>query len=318
MSLLRQCALVFVLLVGLTGTVSAKLANAAALNVMIKVAGGQFMMGDPQSTGFTNKISMSLLASPQKVEVDDFMIAKYMITVFEYKQFVAETHYKSFSEQLGAVPIHMNLAIADRRYTWKTPGFPQSELHPVVCIAFNDALEYCNWRSIKEGYKPCYTLTNGLYILDTKADGYRLPTEAEYEYAARGGGKPMVYTWGDEDPNNIIGKVGNFMDATGMKKMKSTYGWENYDDGAAYTSQVGDYLPNRLGLHDMSGNVWEWCFNFFDSEKAHRVIRGGSFNVFYTSGLESYKVSFRMGLRPDSTRNDVGFRVVRSVIASEK
>lgn len=275
------------------------------------------MMGDPQSTGFTDKNSMSMLGAPVKAVVKDFMIAKYKITVYEYKQFASETHYKSFSEQLGAVPIHMNLAIADRRYTWKTPGFPQGEFHPVVCIAFDDALEYCNWRSKKEGYQPCYIVTNGNYILDPKADGYRLPTEAEWEYAARSGGKAMVYVWGDEDPNTMAGKVGNMMDITGMKKMKSTYGWDKYDDGAAYTSQVGDYLPNQLGLYDMCGNAWEWCYNYFDSDKAHRVIRGGSFNVFNTSGLECYKVSFRMGLRPDSTRNDVGFRVVRNVKASE-
>ena len=193
---------------------------------------------------------------------------------------------------------------------WRHPEGPGSDIgdkmeHPVVQVAWEDAVAYATW-----------------------ADK-RLPTEAEWEWAARGGAENTVYPWGDT-PVDAGAARANFWQGLFPYQNQTT-------DGYATTAPVGTYAPNDYGLYDMAGNVWEWCGDWFDfgfyqnaaartdnttgPQRAHnpyfphqqeRVVRGGSFlcNDDYCSG---YRNARRMGSTPDTGLNHTGFRCVRAV-----
>ncbi|HPZ08099.1 MAG TPA: SUMF1/EgtB/PvdO family nonheme iron enzyme [Candidatus Eremiobacteraeota bacterium] len=159
---------------------------------------------------------------------------------------------------------------------------------PVVNITWQEAAHYCNWLSKKEGLSPCYgenNETGEITFLGLERNGYRLPTEMEWEYACRGG-TATDYYWG----NNIDDR----------------YLWY-YENSNLTFHSVGEKLPNNLGLYDMSGNVWEWCNDRHPSGKSF-VIRGGSF----LENAESCRSDYRGSLSIQQAI-DIGFRVVRNV-----
>ncbi|MBK9338157.1 MAG: formylglycine-generating enzyme family protein [Lewinellaceae bacterium] len=184
---------------------------------------------------------------------------------------------------------------------------------PVLNITWYDAIDYCNWLSEQLGYKPVYTRKGDDVLSDWRANGYRLPTEAEWEYAAREGGKKVRFGNGKDiaDP-----KVINFDGSAIYKTAYSIAG--EYREKTVPVGSLGS--PNALGLHDMSGNVWEWCWDWYDDytvaaqqnpkglqSGGSRVHRGGS----WSNDARYCRVACRYGYTP-SLRYHLGFRLCRA------
>lgn len=317
MMILKGILSLLICLVAAASLTQAKVKDPIDLNRMVLIKGTNFVMGNASSAVITNRWIFSVDEKAVNTNCPGFLISKYEVTLYEFSKFVNETHYKPLSDVNGAVPIHKGLQISDKKVNWRYPGFSQDIYQPVTCVSFNDALEYCNWRSKKDGYTPCYSFEGENHTFNSKADGYRLPSELEWEFAARSGARGYIYSWGDREP--LVGsfKMANIMDESAMRKLKSEYGWKGYDDGFVYTSPVGEFQPNEFGVCDMTGNVWEWCYSYFDNDKSHRVVRGGSYFLNHATGLDSLKATVRMGLTPITVQSDVGFRVVRSIFQSE-
>ncbi len=165
-------------------------------------------------------------------------------------------------------------------------------------------MEFCNKLSQREGLEPCYTINGTDVTCDFTKNGYRLPTEAEWEYAARGGKKSHGYKFSG---SNSFDDVAWFIDNSGDE-----------------THDVGTKQPNELGIYDMNGNVWEWCWDWFASDYYssspqdnprgpdsgfHRVVRGGSCHNY---AYRLISLSHRGDLNPDHTDYIFGFRILRA------
>ena len=195
--------------------------------------------------------------------------------------------------------------------------------NPVANVTWADAAQYCNWLSGREGLQPAYEEKFGEWVLlRPLTNGYRLPTEAEWAWAIRYEGTPdaQKFEWGKELPPKT--DSGNFADKTAELLVPSTI--PRYDDGFESTAPVGQFLPNRLGIHDGSGNVAEWVNDYYavptpgqtkpvvdplgPTMGTNRVIRGSSWRH---AGEMELRLAFRdFGTEP---RPDVGFRIVRFV-----
>ncbi|MBL7793522.1 MAG: formylglycine-generating enzyme family protein [Saprospiraceae bacterium] len=194
---------------------------------------------------------------------------------------------------------------------------------PVINVNWYDAVEYCNWSSQQAKLKPVYTINGTNVSADWSANGYRLPTEAEWEYAARavspspgggqgggakGGGKVRFGNGKDiADPKEI-----NFNGSASYKRPYSVAG-----EYRQKTTQVGNFSPNSLGLYDMSGNVWEWCWDWYGTyptstqtdpkgpgSGSSRVSRGGS----WFDGPDVARCAYRGSNHPDFRGDFLGFR----------
>ncbi|KAA0259649.1 MAG: hypothetical protein EDM75_08215 [Chlorobiota bacterium] len=159
---------------------------------------------------------------------------------------------------------------------------------PVEEVSWYDAVEFCNKLSEKEGLQKAYSGSGDNIKCDFSANGYRLPTEAEWEYAARGGNQSKGYEYsGSSDLDDV--------------------GWY-YDNSGRETKEVGRKQPNELGLYDMSGNVWEWCWDIYSDSGSNRVKRGGSWLDY----ADDCRVADRGNDDPDSRGDINGFRLVRT------
>lgn len=171
--------------------------------------------------------------------------------------------------------------------------------HPVTHVSWYDAVKWCNAKSEMEGLRPCYSINTKIYrngeygpdggslvTIDNTANGYRLPTEAEWEWAARGGPLSQGYRYsGSNNPDQVA--------------------WhERNSDGAVHP--VGLKEANELGIYDMSGNIWEWCWDRDETGSACR-IRGGSWMQLDGHGTVAYRVS----RSPDTRYTVIGFRVAQ-------
>lgn len=258
----------------------------------ISVEGGHFQMGSDDGYPIEQPV--------HTVTVGGFSLAKYEVTVSMFREFVEDTGYQTSAEKGDGGWILAGAAWEQRAdANWRNPYFPQTDSHPVTMVSWYDAVEYCNWRSEQEGRTPVYTISEEDVSWDRSADGYRLPTEAEWEFAARGGNSSREYQYsGSSDPDDSA--------------------WYKNNSGGE-THPVGSQQANELGLHDMSGNVWEWCWDWMadyqsDDQSdpigppsgAARVMRGGS----WTSLATYLRSGYRTGYFPGNSHAYNGFRVV--------
>lgn len=261
-------------------------------NDFVLVKGGFFKMGDTFGDGDKDAKPVHL------VYVKDFYISKYELSLGEFEEFVKNSNYQI---ETGAYIFIDNIWEFKEDASYQNPYFQQQKEYPVVAINFYDAINFCNWKSKNENLEPCYTIKDKNVACDFNKNGYRLPTEAEWEMASRGGNsKPQYRYSGGNDLNEV--------------------GW--YRNNSNYqTHKIGSKKPNYLGLYDMSGNVWEFCFDWYSPYKNivyfnptgsktgdFKILRGGS---FYDDCKHAVQVSNRFSIKPTDRFYNVGVRVVR-------
>ncbi|UCC30100.1 MAG: SUMF1/EgtB/PvdO family nonheme iron enzyme [Phycisphaerales bacterium] len=315
---------------------------------MLFVEGGTFEMGDVFDEGVQ-------FAEPvHQVTLTGYYMNKHEVTVEEFALFVKETGYVTSAEPAstpeggmrrsprapGAREPTGHLARPgawvlrgddgsgepnstwEPDATWRNVHYQQDRRHPVTSVSWKDAVSYCNWLSVKEGLPVAYNVETG-ELLDahgspttdiTKVKGYRLPTEAEWEYAARERGKKVRFGNGR---NTARSSEMNFNAAGG------SFVYAEVGEYRGRTTPVGTFKPNNQGLHDMSGNVWEWCSDFLGKYKPgpqtnpyqtegmmgpRRAARGGP----WVGDASWARVATRIGWTSEDRCNNIGFRLARS------
>ena len=276
---------------------------------MVELAGGEFLMGTDDEVGFPADGEGPV----RRVNLRPFYIDETAVTNAQFSRFMKATRYKTEAEQFDwSFVFHLFLTKRARRgatqavaevpwwlpvtgATWRHPEGPGSDVkdrmdYPAVHVSWNDALNYADWA------------------------GKRLPTEAEWEFAARGGLEQKRYAWGDdltpEGEHRCNIWQGDFPDR------------DTAEDGYSGTAPARSYAPNGHGLYNVAGNVWEWTADWFSvdyhvdgrrdnpqgpPEGASRVTRGGSY-LCHESYCNRYRVAARSSSTPDSSTGNLGFR----------
>jgi formylglycine-generating enzyme len=279
---------------------------------MVWLPGGRFLMGTDYRAGFP----LDGEGPVRPVVVSPFAIDSASVTNMQFARFVSATAYVTEAERFGwsfvfwaHVPEeHFDEYVVDTiaaapwwckvpGASWKSPEGPASSVdtrgdHPVVHVSYNDALAYAAWAQ------------------------KQLPTEAEWEFAARGGPEQKLYPWGDE-----LTPAGKHLCNIWQGQFPTQ---DTAEDGFSGTCPVAAFPPNGYGLHSMTGNVWEWTGDWFGVDHpvdervdpkgpAHgqgKVLKGGSF-LCHASYCNRYRVAARTQNTPDSSTSNLGFRCVR-------
>jgi formylglycine-generating enzyme required for sulfatase activity len=237
---------------------------------------------------------------PHEICIDGFWMGKYEVTRGQFRRFIDETGYQTTADKTGYANIWNPEMEEKNGYNWQKTEFKQDDNHPVVNVSWNDAKAFLKWLSDKEG------------------NNFRLPTEAEWEYACRAGTKTARF-WGD-DPDNAC-RYANIADQTAKRSLPNleVYTCHTCDDGFTYTSPVGNFDPNKFGLYDMLGNVWEWCEDRYnikpitdDFGGPFPAIRGGS----WFNGPRHVRCAHRSIIPWPFRFSFNGFRLVRPVKGS--
>jgi formylglycine-generating enzyme required for sulfatase activity len=277
---------------------------------MVKLDGGPFLMGTDSEQAFPNDGEGPV----RQVQVDPFYIDRYAVTNANFAEFVKATDYKTESERLGWSFVFQGHIEEERRKdlatvpgvswwckmpgaAWDHPEGPDSEIgaradYPVTHVSWNDAHAYAEWA------------------------GKRLPTEAEWEYAARGGFEQKIFPWGDDLTPNGEHRCNVFQGEFPLVDLA--------EDGYAGTAPVNVFQPNGYGLYNVIGNAWEWCGDWF-SPSYHltatpvnpvgplrgraKVMKGGSY-LCHHSYCNRYRVAARTSNDPDSATTNITFRCV--------
>jgi formylglycine-generating enzyme len=275
---------------------------------LVSLPGNRFQMGSDDRFAYP----VDGEGPVHEVSLRPFLIDRYVVSNDRFATFVEATGYVTDAERWGwsfvfggLLPDHFppTRSVAEAPWwrqvegaQWRHPQGPQSSLegvgeHPVVQVSHNDALAYCAWA------------------------GVRLPTEAEWEFAARGGLEGRAFPWGDD------------LEPAGQHRMNVWQGdfptHNTAEDGYLATAPVDAFAPNGHGLHNTTGNVWEWTADWFDpgwyrvspedspsgpAAGSHRVTRGGSY-ICHASYCRRYRVSARSANMPDDATGNIGFRV---------
>ncbi len=277
---------------------------------LVVIGAGEFWMGSPESEAGREPDKEAGREQRHRVEIGRaFALGQTEVTVGEFRRFVEAAGYRTDAEKnAGGVE---GCFVAYREgsewkygyragYGWKNPGFKQGDDHPVVCVSWRDAMAYSQWLSQQTGQK------------------YRLPSEAEWEYAARAGTTGARY-WG-EDPNRACGYA-NVADRTAKQTFSD---WTIHDcrDGYVYTAPVGTFQANAWKLNDMLGNVWEWTCSAYAEEydgsesrcadqetTGPLAVRGGAWN----NSPAWVRSASRNRSTPALRSNARGFRLARSL-----
>jgi formylglycine-generating enzyme len=283
---------------------------------MVHIPGGEFLMGTDDKEGFLSDGEGPI----RSVVVNSYLMDKYAVSNKEFLEFVTETNYQTDAEKFKFNWSFVFYALLSQETaekvkhiptgtpwwrvvegaSWAHPEGPDSHIndrmnHPVIHVSWNDALAYCEWAN------------------------KRLPTEAEWEYAARGGLVQKKYPWGDE----LLPEGKHYCNI-----WQGEFPIENsLLDGYFSTAPVDAFYPNGFGLYNISGNVWEWCSDWFSptfhingprinpqgpTRGKTRSMRGGSY-LCHKSYCNRYRVAARTSNTPDSSCGNLGFRCVKDL-----
>jgi sulfatase modifying factor 1 len=290
-------------------------ATSGSTEGMIKLDGGVFLMGTNLDEGFPQDGE----GPAREVTLDPFYMDVYPVTNGHLEEFVQATGYRTEAERFGwsfvfegHIPTERYAEIVERQVRgaswwckvngadWRHPEGPDSGIasrsrHPAVHISWNDAIEYCRWA------------------------GKRLPTEAEWEYSARGGLEQKLYPWGDE-----LTPAGRHLCNIWQGEFPNR---DTGDDGYTAPAPTDAFPPNGYGLYTITGNTWEWCQDWFHpayhmaatrnnpvgpGEGSAKVMKGGSY-LCHHSYCNRYRVAARTSNTPDSATTNISFRCVRDI-----
>jgi formylglycine-generating enzyme required for sulfatase activity len=287
-----------------TGSVNSTLAKVKVLPEMILIPAGAFQMGVTSGDTDSDAPSVSVTVSP-------FYIGTFEVTKAQWDEVWTWANANGYSD------------------LYTTEGHGRAPNHPVYTVSWWSVIKWCNARSQKEGLTPCYTVSGAVMKTGTaepavnwSANGYRLPTEAEWEKAARGGVSAKRFPWGTDTISHTEANFTN--NGSEPYQLGTTSYYPTYDKTMPFTLPVGSFAANGYGLYDMAGNVWEWCWDRYgsstylngakdprgDASGTYRVYRGGSWYVNATNCRAAYR-----GRNNPSDKyfiNSVGFRVARS------
>ncbi|MEJ6011747.1 formylglycine-generating enzyme family protein [Novosphingobium aquae] len=293
-----------------TPAVGAAVKDCSSCPEVIRVPAGSFIMGASIEEERRHGMSEANLGRSMPLRkvtfAKGFAMGKTPVTVAQFRSFIDETKHPTsescFNQRYNDGHFIYEKA---RGYNWRSPGFPQDDRHPVVCVSAEDAEAYVKWLSKKTGKR------------------YAIPNEAQYEYALRAGTTTSFF-WGDnQDATACL--YSNQPDFDQADELKAPRGPEyrfQCSDGYAWTSPVGIYKPNPWGLYDMQGNIWEWtadCWNndyngaptdgstWTTGDCDARPSRGGS----YGNASHSAFAGIRAPRSASYTGHSWGFRVVR-------
>jgi formylglycine-generating enzyme required for sulfatase activity len=276
--------------------------NSVGMNLVL-IPRGTFKMGSP-----AGELGRDGDEGPlHDVELSkSFYLAAHTVTVGQFRAFVEATGYRTEAESDGTGGSGYDAALRKLdgnmpKYSWKETGWPQTPRHPVVNVSWNDANKFCEWLSKKE------------------RKTYRLPTEAEWEYACRA--STSTRYWSGDGDDSLKG-VANIADSSYVDKVPAKgVAVVPWNDTHPFTAPVGSFRPNAWGLHDMHGNVFQWCADWQDTNYyrvsprldppgpaagTRRIYRGGSWN----SPPRGCRSAYRLWGEPKERSCRLGFRVV--------
>jgi sulfatase modifying factor 1 len=269
------------------------------------IPAGSFTAGSPE----TEKERSPNETQHRVTLTKPFWLSTTHVTVAQFEAFVRDTGHRTTAEVQGfAIGMWDTKANEWPKMPGKSgrdPGFPQASNHPVVCVTWDDAQAFCAWLNKKEGR------------------AYRLPTEAEWEYACRAG-SATAYPWGDNPDDGKGWANCSDLDTAAIFPLFPTFNWR---DGFQYTAPVASFRANAWGLHDMIGNTLQWCSDWYGdyptgavenptgpAEGGQRILRGGA----YIYGPRHCRSAFRGRNFANFANFYIGFRIARDALPGER